>query len=148
MEKLDLLPNEQSPCSCSSARPPRGPTRSFSSTRRLTTAGEGKCKPSADECAVLYLGPGSEQEFTSEEGDSYTLRIDQIRKVKVGDPANAEAKKSAGRPDSSRGGARPRGLRRFLSPLLADLVSVSSGADANAVSSAADDNSTSEDDRR
>ena len=43
-----------------------------------------QAEPQAD-CAFLYLGAGSEHEFTNDDGDSYHLRIDEIRKVKVGD---------------------------------------------------------------
>ena len=57
----------------------------------LETAGEGKCKPSRADCAFLYLGAGSEQEFTNDDGDSYRLRINEIRKVKVGDESGAAA---------------------------------------------------------
>ena len=61
MEKLDLLPNEQSPCSCSSARPPRGPTRSFSSTRRLrrpVRASASRARTNARSSTSARLGAG------------------------------------------------------------------------------------------
>ena len=81
----------------------------------LETAGEGKCKPSHADCAFLYLGAGTEQEFTNEAGDSYRLRIDEIRKVKVGDePARprrrSKASKAAARAavGSTRSGAALR----------------------------------------
>src|SRR5918995_1798496 len=92
----------------------------------LEAAGEGKCKPSGSECAFLYIGAGSEHEFTKEEGDSYTLRINEIRKVKVDGTAAASRKKSA---SAAIGSPAPR--RRFASPLLADLLSVSNGGDAD-----------------
>jgi hypothetical protein len=92
----------------------------------LEAAGEGKCKPRASECAFLYIGAGSEHEFTNEDGDSYTLRINEIRKVKVDGFAAASRKKSA---SAAIGSPTPR--RRFISPLLADVVSMSNGSDAD-----------------
>ena len=92
----------------------------------LEAAGEGKCKPSASDCAFLYIGAGSEHEFTNEEGDSYTLRINEIRKVKVDGFASASRSKSA---RAAIGSPTPR--RRFIPPLLADVVSVSNGSDAD-----------------
>jgi hypothetical protein len=92
----------------------------------LQAAGEGSCKPSRSECAFLYLGPGSEHEFTNDEGDSYTLRVDEIRRVKLG----AGKRASASRKDKTIAGAalgQPSRARRFSPPLLADAVSVSSG---------------------
>ena len=91
----------------------------------LAAAGEGSCKPSRSDCAFLYLGAGSEHEFTNDEGDSYTLRIDQIRKVKV-EPAAASAADRGGRGRGARSDDR---RRRFVPPLITDLVSVSSEDD-------------------
>jgi hypothetical protein len=92
----------------------------------LDAAGEGTGKPRAAECAFLYIGAGSEHEFTNEEGDSYTLRIDEIRKVKLdGSAATASRSKKAHAALGS-----PLRSRRFLSPL-ADVVTVSNGSDAN-----------------
>ena len=101
----------------------------------LHAAGEGTCKPSAAECAALYLGPVSEHEFTTDEGDSYTLRVDEIRRVKVG--AKASAKASASKKhkkiasvavaDAARG-------RVSVPPVLADLVMVSRGEGSDSIS--------------
>ena len=81
----------------------------------LSAAGEGKCKPSRAECAFLYLGAGSEHEFTDEDGDSYQLKVDQIRKVKV-EPAGAAALPGtrASRRSASVG---PTAARRFVPPI-------------------------------
>ena len=52
--------------------------------------GDGKCKPSRAKCAFLYLGPGETQKFTTADGDTYKLRISQIRKVKVTDDESSD----------------------------------------------------------
>jgi hypothetical protein len=95
----------------------------------LQAVGEGRCKPSNSECAFLYLGPGSEHEFTNEEGESYMLRVEEIRRVEL-DRSNARASKKDKKIASAAVG-QPAPARRFSLPLLADLVSVSSGRGGN-----------------
>jgi hypothetical protein len=128
LERLDMLPNEDSPLLLFLGVSANAGNAVFLVDSTLDAAGEGSCKPKASECAFLYLGAGSEHEFTNDDGDSYTLQIDEIRKVRVdGSTAGASRK---------RGGARaavgkPVASRRFASPLIADLVSVSSDGDAD-----------------
>ena len=80
----------------------------------LEAAGEGRCKPSPSECAFAYIGAGAEYVFSEEDGDTYTVKIDEIRKVKVG--TSAKSAKGA----KARASVGPQ--RRFVLPLLADLV--------------------------
>jgi hypothetical protein len=126
MEKLDILPNQASPLLIFMGVTDNAGNAVFLVDSTLQTAGEGTCKPSGTECAFLYLGPGSEQEFTTDDGDSYTLLIDQIRKVKLGADESTKKGKTARAAVGS-----PPSPRRFVAPILADLVSVSSGADFN-----------------
>jgi hypothetical protein len=86
--------------------------------------GDGKCKPSRDKCAFLYLGPGETQKFTTADGDNYKLRISQIRKVVVTDDESSDDKS----PDSG-DGATGATYHRFSSPLLTDLVTGSDEPD-------------------
>jgi hypothetical protein len=126
MEKLDVLPNPVNPLLIFMGASSGGGNAVFLVDATLQTTGEGKCKPSRSDCAFLYLGAGSEQEFSTEEGDSYRLRVDQIRKVKVGDESNdsgsaASAKKSK----SARAAVEASpSSRRFVLPELTDLVEV------------------------
>jgi hypothetical protein len=127
MEKLDILPDRANPLLIFLGVTENAGNALFLVDSTLETAGEGSCKPSRSECAFLYLGPGSEHEFTNDEGDSYTLRIDEIRRVKLD-----AGKKKAGASKKKKkiaGAAleQPSPARRFSLPLLADLVSVSSG---------------------
>jgi hypothetical protein len=126
MQKLDILPSQASPLLIFMGVTDNAGNAVFLVDSTLQTAGEGRCEPSGAECAFLYLGAGSEQEFTNEDGDSYTLRIDQIRKVKVGATASKKRQKTA----NAAVGAPPA-PRRFSMPLLSDVTSVSSGADIN-----------------
>jgi hypothetical protein len=126
MEKLDILPNEASPLLIFLGVGKNAGNAVFLVDSTLQAAGEGSCKPSNSECAFLYIGPGSEHEFTNEDGDSYTIRIDEIRRVEL-DRKGRAAKASDG-PRAGAAVGKPVARRRFVPPLLADLVTVSSGA--------------------
>jgi hypothetical protein len=131
MEKLDMLPSEAAPLLIFMGVSDGAGNAVFLVDSTLATAGEGKCKPSPSECAFLYLGAGSEQEFTNDEDDSYRLRIDEIRKVKVGDGAGtaASSEKSSKSARAAVGAPAPR--RRFAFPVLTDLVVESVGGSDN-----------------
>jgi hypothetical protein len=120
MEKLDMLPNQSSPLLIFLGVTAKGSNAVFLVDSTLKAAGEGKCKPSAAECAFAYIGAGSEYIFTEEDGDSYTVRVDEIRKVKVGAGANSAKAKGA----KARASVGPN--RRFIPPLVGDLVVVAS----------------------
>ena len=119
MEKLDMLPSDASPLLIFMGVTAKGADAVFLVDSTLEAAGEGRCKPSPSECAFAYIGAGSEYVFTEEDGDTYTIRIDQIRKVKVGASANSSAKGA-----KARASVGPN--RRFVPPILADLVVVAS----------------------
>ena len=123
MEKLDMLPNQASPLLIAMGVTVDGGNAVFLVDSTLKAAGEGRCKPSGKECAFAYIGPGSEHVFTEEDGDSYTVRVDEIRKVEV-KPGATGAK--AGKAEGARANASVGGPRRFVPPLLADLVVVAS----------------------
>lgn len=127
MERLDMLPSQESPLLLFLGVSTDAGNAVFLVDSTLEAAGEGRCKPRASDCAFLYIGAGSEHEFTNEEGDSYTLRVDEIRKVKLDGSAAAASRRKRARAAIG----APIGGRRFLSPLLADVVSVSNGGDAN-----------------
>jgi hypothetical protein len=129
MEKLDTLPNMVNPLLIFMGVSGGGGNAVFLVDATLETTGEGKCKPSRSDCAFLYLGAGSEQEFTNEEGDSYRLRVDQIRKVKVGDESSDSAAAASSEKSKSASAAVEKSTdrRRFVPPILADLVEVTGG---------------------
>ena len=125
MDKLDMLPSQNSPLLIFMGVTPKGSNAVFLVDSTLKAAGEGKCKPSASECAFAYIGAGSEYIFTEEDGDTYTVRIDEIRKVKV-TPGGTSAKAGGSKARASVG---PN--RRFVSPLVADVVVVASNSADN-----------------
>jgi hypothetical protein len=125
MEKLDMLPNESSPLLLLMGVTANGGDAVFLVDSSLEAAGEGRCKPSESECAFAYIGPGSEYVFTEENGDTYTIKIDEIRKVKVGASASSSSKgKGKGKGEAAR--AAVVSNRRFVPPIIADLVVVAS----------------------
>jgi len=143
LKKLDMLPNETAPLLIFMGVSDNAGNAVFLVDSTLAAAGEGKCKPSRDDCAFLYLGAGAEEEFTNDDGDSYRLIVNEIKKVKVGDQAGKaasddEASASASKSARAAVGAPPQ-ARRFSFPTLTDFV-VESGDDTN--------NSTGADERR
>jgi hypothetical protein len=124
MEKLDMLPSESSPLLIFMGVTPKGGDAVFLVDSTLEAAGEGRCKPSPSDCAFAYVGAGSEYAFTDEDGNTYTIRIDEIRKVKVGasdaDASSKDAKGATGA--TARASVGP--TRRFIPPILADVVVV------------------------
>jgi hypothetical protein len=108
LRKLDMLPNQSAPVLIF-----------------MGTSGEGgnavflvDCVPNRANCAYVHIGPGSEQLFTTETGDAYRLRVDEIRRVHAhhaGGAANPSARSSTG------SGAA---VRRFELPSLTDLIEV------------------------
>jgi hypothetical protein len=119
LEKLDMLPSDSSPLLIFMGVTAKGADAVFLVDSTLEAAGEGRCKPSEAECAFAYIGAGAEYVFTEEDGDTYTIKIDEIRKVKVGSSAGGSAKGA-----KARASVGPH--RRFVPPILADLVVVAS----------------------
>jgi hypothetical protein len=139
LQKLDILPNEASPLLIFMGVSDGAGNGVFLVDSTLQTTGEGKCKPSHADCAFLYLGAGSEQEFTNDAGDSYRLRIDEIRKVKLGDASSATSSKSKSGKSARAAVGETAPARRFSLPALTDLV---------VESAQGTDNSTGADQRR
>jgi hypothetical protein len=123
MEKLEMLPNENAPLLIFVGVTPKGSDAVFLVDSTLEAAGEGRCKPSEAECAFALIGAGSRYMFTEDNGDTFTVRIDEIRKVKVDSGANsAKADGSKARGAKARAAVGPN--RRFVPPMLADVVVV------------------------
>jgi hypothetical protein len=107
LERLDMLPNRVSPLLLFMGVSSNAGNAIFLVDSSLEADGEGKCKPRGDDCAFLHLGAGSLHKFASEDGDSYRLRVDRIRKVKVGSAAAGAAAAAAAAADVEAGAAKP-----------------------------------------
>jgi hypothetical protein len=123
LERLEMLPSEASPLLIFMGVSSNAGNAVFLVDSSLKAAGEGKCKPSASDCAFVYIGPGAEHQFTNEDGESFGLRVDEIRRVKV----DGKAKGSSRRRKGAKAGAADE-RRRFVPPILTDLVTVATGA--------------------
>jgi hypothetical protein len=96
----------------------------------LDPYGEGTCKPDGEKCSLLYLGAGELHYFNADNGNTYALQVDQIRRVKVSGRASTSSRTRAGKQSrksrSTGGSSEPPARRSFFPPVLADLVSVAS----------------------
>jgi hypothetical protein len=121
LRQLDTLPRSEAALLIFLGVGVKGHNAVFLVDSKLVGAGEGRCKPSRTNCAVLYLGRGEEHEFVDENGDSYTLRLDRIRKVRLDADSDAGSSRvgSAQRAHTALGAPR-----RFVPPVLNDLTSV------------------------
>ncbi len=128
LERLEILPNESDPLLIFLGASKNGGNAVFLVDSTLTAEGEGKCKPSKDQCGFLYLGPGSEEAFVDQDGNSYTLRVDAIRKEQV-TPKRIEkvpaSKSSSDKQTASAAVGDDTAVRRFVPQLFGDLVTES-----------------------
>ena len=122
LQKLDILPNEASPLLIFMGVTDNAGNAVFLVDSTLNATGEGKCKPSHADCAFLYLGAGSEEEFTNADGDSYRLVINEIRKVKAGSQTAATTSSQKAGASARAAVGAPESARRFSVPDLTDLV--------------------------
>jgi hypothetical protein len=118
LHKLDMLPSQRAPVLIFMGTADNGGNAVFLVDSTLKPAGEGRCVPGPENCVYVHVGPGSEHAFTTEDGDSYRLRIDEIRRVEV------KPRSSGARRPSARGSSGAAGARRFQLPSLIDLVAV------------------------
>ena len=121
LQKLDMLPSRETPLLLFVGVDKGRDDAVFLVDSNLKTTGEGSCKPSASECGAVAIGPGAEQIFTDDAGNSYQIRVDEIRKVSLARARSAKAKaakrRAANRLAERRakgatgsGGAKARGL--------------------------------------
>lgn len=120
LRKLDMLPNQSAPVLIFMGTSGDGGNAVFLVDSTLKAAGEGRCVPSPANCAYVHVGPGSEHEFTTAEGDSYRLRVEEIRRVEI----KASSAARPARPSARTSVGERAAVRRFELPSLVDLVAV------------------------
>jgi hypothetical protein len=123
IHRLRMLPSEQSPFLLFLGVDASGDNAAFLVDSTLTASGEGRCTPSGNDCAVVSLGPGSEEDFRTSDGQSLTLRIDEIRRVRLSHRARGSHSARSRHSHRPRAQAAPV-TRRFVVPALTDLVTV------------------------
>jgi hypothetical protein len=119
LRKLDMLPNQHAPVLIFMGTADDGGNAVLLVDSTLKAAGEGRCVPEPSNCVYVHLGPGSEHAFTTEEGASYRLRVDEIRRVTAKASASRTRQASA---RTSKGD--DAATRRFELPSLVDLVEI------------------------
>jgi hypothetical protein len=132
MERLEMLPSQDAPLLVFLGVDAKADNAVFLVDARIQATGEGSCKPSAEECSFLYLGAGSQEVFADDAGESYGLRIDQIRQVKVEAEKSSKAgagKGKGGQSGKSRARSGAAAHEPFVAPLLTDLITVSGDDD-------------------
>ena len=122
MRRLAMLPSEASPLLLFLGVDSGGDNAVFLVDSTLDASGEGHCSPSAGQCGVLSLGPGSVERFSDTDGHSYKLAVDEIRKVKV----STHRAKASRRSKTAHASRAPS--RRFALPVLTDFMTVASPA--------------------
>jgi hypothetical protein len=115
LPKLSMLPNTANPLLVYLGVSGSANGAVFLVDSTLTAqGGEAACRPSAEDCATVTIEPGEQQFFTDERDRRYFVRVDQIRERPIGN-ASASADASAFR-------AGGRTVRRFLPPLISDVL--------------------------
>jgi hypothetical protein len=108
VQQLTVIPNEQTPLLVFLGVTTDRKKAVFLVDAKLDTSGEGRCKPSNNECTFLYLAQdedSNEQLFTDVDGTEYTLRLDKLRRVELGaDGSDGGSKGSSRKPKA--GGSR------------------------------------------
>lgn len=117
LHKLDMLPDDSAPVLIFMGATGNGGNAVFLVDSSLSATGEGDCQPSGSNCTFVHIGPGSEHLFTTEEGASYRLRVNEIRRVKLRASTSGASRKSARTAVGS-----SASQRRFALPSLVDLV--------------------------
>jgi hypothetical protein len=128
VRQLTVIPDEQTPLLVFLGVTTDRKKAVFLVDSKLDTSGEGRCKPSTNQCTFLYLAQGednNEQLFTDVDGTEYTLRLDDLQRVEVGSEGGS-GKGASNRPTAggSRLGDNPftRSVTGFGFPLFTDEV--------------------------
>jgi hypothetical protein len=123
LSRFAMLPNEGSPMLVYLGVDSDESHALFLLDATLSHSGEGTCAD--DACSFISLGVGNEHSFTDQAGDTYLLRLDQIRRVRVKAAASSRIRARTSVGDTRDRAERKQateGARRFLSPLFGDLV--------------------------
>jgi hypothetical protein len=143
MTALEMLPNSSSPLLVFLGVNTKATDAVFIVDQSLkpTDDSEGTCKPSSSNCNFVSLGAGNQEKFTTDDGQSYTLTIDNIRRVKVKAKSakasshksrkSAKAKESFASTGDKSSKPKARKSRTFVPPMLLNLVTVSNSGAGN-----------------
>jgi hypothetical protein len=122
LPKLALLPAQDNPLLVFLGIEDSGTKAVFLVDAKLKSKeGEGTCTPSPEQCATLALAPGEEHTLVNDQGQTWTLRIVEVREVSVAKAAATarKAQKRRARQATTSVGDKP--TPRFIPPMITDL---------------------------
>ena len=121
LPKLSLLPAQDNPLLVFLGVEDAGTKAVFLVDAKLRSEeGEGTCTPSPEQCATLALAPGEEHVLVNDQGQSWTIRIVEVRETSVAKAAAAARKAQKRRArQATRSVAQP--APRFVPPIITDL---------------------------
>ena len=122
LPKLSLLPSADNPLFVFLGVEDAGTKAVFLVDAKLKSVeGEGTCTPSPAQCATLAMAPGEEHVLANDLGQTWTLRIVEVRETSVAKAAAAarKAQKRVAKQATRSVGDQP--IPRFIPPLITDL---------------------------
>ena len=122
LPKLSLLPAADNPLMVFLGVEDAGTKAVFLVDAKLKSIeGEGTCSPSPAQCATLALAPGEEHVLGNDQGQTWTIRIVEVRETSVAKAAAAarKARKRQARKATRTVGEQP--VPRFIPPVITDL---------------------------
>jgi hypothetical protein len=122
LPKLSLLPSQDNPLLVFLGVEDAGTKAVFLVDAKLKSIeGEGTCSPSPAQCATLALAPGEEHILGNDQGQTWTIRIVEVRETSVAKAAAAarSAENRQARRATSAVGDKP--VPRFVPPMITDL---------------------------
>jgi hypothetical protein len=122
LPKLSLLPAQDNPLLVFLGVEDAGTKAVFLVDAKLKSVeGEGTCAPSTAQCATLTLAPGEEHVLANQEGQTWTIRIVEVRETSVAKAAAAARKAQKRRARQATTSVGDKQIPRFVPPLITDL---------------------------
>ena len=125
LPKLSLLPAQDNPLLVFLGVEDAGTKAVFLVDAKLKSVeGEGTCTPSPEQCATLTLAPGEEHVLANDQGQTWTIRIIEVRETSVAKAAAAARKAEKRRARQARRATTAVGdkpVPRFVPPMITDL---------------------------
>ncbi|HYI37278.1 MAG TPA: hypothetical protein VEX39_11760 [Thermoleophilaceae bacterium] len=122
LPKLSLLPAADNPLLVFLGVEDAGTKAVFLVDAKLKSIeGEGTCSPSPAQCATLALAPGEEHVLGNDQGQTWTIRIVEVRETSVAKAAAAARKASKRQARRATRTVGEQRVPRFIPPVITDL---------------------------
>lgn len=122
LPKLSLLPAQDNPLLVFLGVEDAGTKAVFLVDVKLKSKeGEGTCTPSPEQCATLALAPGEEHVLINDQGQTWTIRIVEVRETSVAKAAATARKAQKRRAGKATTSVDDQPAPRFIPPIITDL---------------------------